>query len=100
MEIYRQGDVLLVPCQETKPKTKPVAKKNVVLALGEVTGHHHTLTGEVALFELKDGRRMAWVEAPAKLTHQEHATINVAPGMYWVIRQREYSPEAIRQVAD
>jgi len=34
------------------------------------------------------------------LTHQEHATIMVPPGVYERRIQREYSPEAIRNVAD
>lgn len=53
-----------------------------------------------ALFEQPDGRRFLFVDRPCVLTHQEHGPIALAPGSYEVIRQREYSPEAIRNVAD
>ena len=39
-------------------------------------------------------------EAMVALQHDEHATINLPPGSYIVRRQREYSPEEIRRVAD
>jgi hypothetical protein len=35
-----------------------------------------------------------------QVVHQEHATIELPAGNYRAIRQREYSPEAIRNVAD
>jgi hypothetical protein len=31
---------------------------------------------------------------------QEHSTVQISPGIYQIIRQREYSPEAIRTIAD
>jgi hypothetical protein len=98
---YRQGDVMLVPASKAQEKgARETARGTVTLALGEVTGHAHTMTGAVAEFAVKDGRRLLWVEAPTPLVHQEHAPIEVASGWYWIIRQREYSPEAIRDVAD
>ena len=69
-------------------------------------------------FEEPDGRRVLLVNRPCLLTHQEHGPIALDPakpvqarqgdvllqpigdGAWQVIRQREYSPEAIRQVAD
>ena len=36
----------------------------------------------------------------AQVVHDEHATIALPPGKYRITRQREYSPEAIRNVAD
>ena len=38
--------------------------------------------------------------APAKVTHEEHATLSPPPGIWKITRQREYSPEAIRRVLD
>ena len=97
--MYRQGDVALIAAPAPTKHGKAVATKRIVLALGEVTGHSHTITGSVAEFAV-DGRRMVWIEAPADLTHQEHAAIEVAPGWYWVVQQREYAPDAIRNVTD
>lgn len=98
-QIIRQGDVLLVPADRKKPRTKAIAKGHVVLALGEVTGHHHSMTGAVAEFAV-EGKRLLWVEAPAQLVHQEHNPIEVQSGVYWIVRQREYTPQEIRRVAD
>ena len=71
----------------------------VILAEGEATGHSHTLPKTVELYELDDKQ---WVVVPetSELAHQEHESIAIAPGTYWVVRQREYTPEAIRRVSD
>ena len=37
---------------------------------------------------------------PVDLVHQEHATLPIPPGVYEVIRQVEYSPEAMVRVTD
>lgn len=101
--IYRQGDVALVEMDKVPDLTergKEVVRGRVVLALGEITGHSHVLAGEVAEFVAPSGARMVWVEAPAEVVHQEHAAIEILPGWYWVQQQREYQPDAIRNVAD
>ncbi|MGH9523996.1 MAG: hypothetical protein ACRD3E_15850 [Terriglobales bacterium] len=35
-----------------------------------------------------------------RIVHEEHAPIVLPPGDYEIVRQREYSPEEIRNVAD
>lgn len=98
----------------------------ITLAHGEVTGHHHTiyadtetdLIPDAEYFEEPDGRRVLLVTKPCVLRHQEHAPITLDPanpiqarqgdvlltpigtGAWKVTRQREYSPEAIRNVMD
>jgi hypothetical protein len=52
------------------------------------------------LFEEPDGTRLLVIRREARLKHEEHGEIALAPGGYQVIRQREYAPEAIRNVAD
>ena len=101
---YRQGDVLV---QNHRPAAAPVAGKaddgNAhILAHGETTGHHHLLRGpQVVYFRDAIGGGCAIIgDAGANLTHQEHGPIPVEPSKKEVIRQREYSPEAIRNVAD
>lgn len=101
--IIRQGDVLLKPATKAQAKGAnkvKVAEGRVTLAHGEVTGHAHTMTGAVAEFATQDGQRLIFVEAPTPLVHQEHDAIEVKPGWYWIVRQQEYSPEEIRDVAD
>lgn len=106
-KILRQGDVLLIPI-ETTARGKDVRENNkVILAHGEATGHAHEIIGdEITLEEITDetdalrGARILRVLGKATVTHQEHAPIVIPPGTYRVVRQREYSPVAIRNVAD
>lgn len=103
---YRQGDVLIVPVAAMPASLEPIARDagRVVLAYGEVTGHAHAIKNErAALF--RDPKLAAVFmhvsgDAPVALEHEEHATIQVPPGAYEIRRQREYSPEEIRVVAD
>jgi hypothetical protein len=99
----------------------------IVLAEGESTGHSHEIfaaeESEAAIpaaefFEEPSGRRVLMVTRPCVLRHQEHGPIALDPsapqqyrqgdvllspiglGAWEVLRQREYHPEAIRQVQD
>jgi hypothetical protein len=101
--IFRQGDVLLVPVNSIPPGLKKTHR--CTLALGESTGHHHTIDcGAIGYTETDSEVSMAdyiAVEnALAKLTHQEHDTIEIPKGNYRVYRQVQYTPEAIKPVAD
>ena len=102
--MFRQGDVLLIPREAPIPKKAARAEENgtAILAHGEATGHSHAFpTGDhrIQFFRDSEGAYLT-VTAEAPLLHQEHATIFVPPGDYDVVRQVEYSPEAIRNVAD
>ena len=104
--MFRQGDVLLVPVAKLPSRLEPVKRERgrVILAHGEVTGHAHAIKDKrAALF--RDPKLAAIFmqvsgDAPVALEHDEHDTIKVPPGDYQIVRQREYSPEAIRNVAD
>ena len=101
----------------------------IILALGESSGHCHEVVDAIAtceddqipaadFFEEPDGRRVLLVNRCCLLRHDEHDPIALdpanpqqvrqgdvlldplAPGAWVVKRQREYSPEAVRQVAD
>jgi hypothetical protein len=102
--MYRQGDVLIKEVAKMPTAVKQVdwAKEGrVILAYGEVTGHAHALGLSFAsMFATEAGQRFLKVKEGAELTHEEHATIKPVPGVYEVIQQREYTPEAIRNVAD
>lgn len=103
-QMVRQGDVLLLPVRHRITEAaKPVPRDagRIVLAYGEVTGHAHAIDDALAeLFEEKDGRLFLRADAVVALRHEEHGAIDIAPGTYRVVRQREYHPEAIRNVAD
>jgi hypothetical protein len=106
--MYRQGDVLVVPVPPQALPTDlmpaPRDRRNrMVLALGEATGHAHVVTGEgVALLCPQDdpGQLYLTIEGYGRLVHDEHGPIALGPGNYRVVRQREYTPGAIRPVAD
>lgn len=100
---FRQGDVLIQRVDSIPENAKPVARDRgrVVLAYGEVTGHAHAIAeAEVTMLEVDESIRYLDVQMEAFLRHEEHATVTLAPGKYIVRRQREYSPEEIRNVAD
>jgi hypothetical protein len=94
----RQGDLLIVKVKELP---KECSKQNHrVLAEGEATGHMHELDsgelyekGGTLFFRVPDGQKTT-------LKHQEHGPITFKPGVYKVIRQREYEPRRVRYVAD
>lgn len=106
--IVRQGDVLLRRVGSIPEAAKSAAKKDqagndrIVLAYGEVTGHAHAIhdLDAVDVFVTGDGVMYLQVKEEAKLQHEEHGTIALPPGNYERTIQREYSPEAIRNVAD
>ncbi len=100
--MLRQGDVMLIPCQTSMDGAKAIKPRNgrLILAEGEATGHHHSVDCKTAgLFDLL-GKTVLVVDTPTRIEHQEHGAIEIAPGQYWVVRQREYSPQEIRRVMD
>lgn len=106
MKIYRQGDVLIRAIAAVPSDAKDITPKDrIVLAYGEVTGHAHAIAeGQAREFSLADAagvvRRFLSVVSKAEVKHEEHATIPLPPGAYEIVQQREYTPEAIRNVAD
>lgn len=105
--MFRQGDVLIIPVTSIPKATKPVEAENgrIVLAHGEATGHAHAIHRGAVMFREdgtgSSGRTFLSVDSGgAQVVHEEHATIALDPGKYEVRRQREYSPESVRNVAD
>lgn len=104
----RQGDVFIesAPASVVMPQHKPVAKdpRGVVLAEGEVTGHHHRIQSPEVCLLMAEGihERVMTVGAAAMLVHEEHAAIEIPAGTYIVSQQVEYNwfEEASRVVAD
>lgn len=92
---YRQGDVLLQKIDGLPADAQPVeCDSRVVLAYGEVTGHCHALSTASAVMFTFNGERFIDAKDGAQLRHEEHATIILPQGVYRVIQQREYVPEA------
>jgi hypothetical protein len=114
-KIARQGDVALVkvdalPAGLTETDRDEYGR--IVLAYGEHSGHAHTIRDKNVL-----GLSMAGVDeveylqvsggGGATLNHEyisgqmaDHLPISLTEGFYRVVRQVEYSPEAIKRVVD
>lgn len=102
-KMYRQGDVLIESIASIPEVASPAKPECglIILAHGEVTGHHHSLDADAAdWWKTGDEQYIEVKKGGATVTHQEHGPITLPPGKYRVRRQREYSPEAIRNVAD
>ena len=96
----RQGDVFVFKVASLP--TGVVKQDQCVLARGEVTNHCHQIKEEAFLWVDTDGTKYVEVfGSEATIQHEEHGPIVLAgPAIYRVVQQREYSPEAIRNVAD
>ena len=104
--MIRQGDILLVPVDEfptylrlRKHYVKRDKELGVVVAEGEVTGHHHKIATDRVQMYRRGGEFFLKVANPegAELTHDEHETLKVPEGKYRIEHQREYVPQAAPQ---
>lgn len=101
-KIYRQGDVLLISMADDGRTGQPIARESgrLVLAHGEATGHSHAIaTKDAELFSVADQTFLRMIES-GQLVHEEHGAVTLDRGLFRVIRQSEYAPEDIRNVAD
>ena len=107
MNVIRQGDVMLIPVKSI-PKDaieQPPKGNKIVLAYGEVTGHHHRFefmdTSHNAKLRITEsGARYLDVLADCDLLHEEHSTVRVPKGRYLIPQQVEYTPAELHRVAD
>lgn len=105
---YRHGDVFVREVAAIPEGGAEMGRDagRVVLAYGEVTGHAHAFgpAERVRMFRSEGPaglrRHIDVARGGAALRHEEHTEIRVPEGLYEVIQQREYSPEAVRNVAD
>ena len=103
MQQARQGDVYFTRVLEA-PAGRAVTPEagRLILARGEVTGHHHSVPASAGPLTLDEGGVMyLTIEELTAVEHQEHAPIPLEPGVYRVTRQREYAgPERAQFVGD
>lgn len=108
MKAVRQGDVLLMPAQiPADAKRIPIRP----IALGEVTGHHHSLMTNVEapiedlveMYEGADGKtyvRALGEPGDVSLVHQQHKAQPIEPAEYVYVPQVENSDWGTQRVAD
>ena len=100
VKLYRHGDVLIAPA-EAIPEAA-LRRADLVLALGELTGHAHRVEagGGAQLHELGPDLYLEVWGQPARVVHEEHLPIELPVGRYRVWRQREYRPGSFAVVED
>jgi hypothetical protein len=102
--MYRQGDLLFrrIPYVQDFPLGSMVERPNGNILEGEATGHIHRVKDNATakVFETAAGLLFLSALAKTEIVHEDHATITLPAGNYEIIRQREYLPEAVRQVMD
>lgn len=108
MKVIFQGDIAIIK-QTSIPKgfeLDPLKKGQHIITHSE-TGHHHVIDAErVQVYRSKTDQMELYVNVieKAALTHlrnyDTHAPITLAPGVYKIRRQREYTPEGWRRVED
>jgi len=105
--LFRHGDVLILSVASGKIPPGLRRLEGGVLAEGEVTGHAHRIENppDVELYQDK-ARDVLYLRVKvekgttARVVHEEHAPIELPPGVYRVWKQREYDPNKHRYVAD
>lgn len=89
--VHRHGDVDLFAASSVPKGAKK--RKGTTIALGEATGHHHTLhkldiNTQINIMDyVQDLINQTFVEiqgGKAVLKHQEHAPLVIEPGVYEV----------------
>lgn len=121
--MYRQGDILLRPISTPRdawktPTLKVFAprgtrawstrigrtqKDGIIIAAGEATDHHHRVrdSRQAPARLIRNGNRELLLvgKKGATVTHEEHEAIQLPPGTYEVVRQREYAPNPVAERA-
>ena|SRR3990167_1113475 len=91
MKNYRHGDVQLTKVDSLPDEASSLGNRRE-LAFGEITGHAHRINvGE--LFETKDGKLYLKATEGTKVSHEEHKTHLLEPGIYIVGIKRQYNPD-------
>lgn len=103
--IYRHGDVNLVPTKKVKGELQ-THDGSFILAWGEATGHNHTITvndpTKMKVHKLKNGAWLLTLEDVGTLVHPEHKPLEIPIGTYRVggEREKDWFSMAVRRVID
>ncbi len=100
----RQGDILFERVESKIRKEKEELKNEILtkiesktVALGELTGHHHSFqkTDQVMLYKTVSNdvpTQASVLENGPNLSHQEHLSIQFPKGEYVITREQSYNP--------
>jgi hypothetical protein len=102
-----QGEILLIRVDEIPDDAIEAKKVDGKFLVGHSeTGHHHTVDSDSAVMLDTKNPLVSYLEVlqETDLKHERdfdtHESLRLTPGKYKVQRQREFSPEGWRQVAD
>lgn len=95
--IDQQGDLLFTTIPNL-PKDLPL-RSSYLIPQREMTGHRHCLLSD-RVFSDAQGALFLEVGRTMQGTHQKYRPIYRSVGCYRATSQREYTPEAIREVCD
>lgn len=99
--LVRQGDVMLLQVENVpNDAVKVDVGERIVLAYGEVTGHHHSLLSKGVDLMEASGARYLIVGETTEVTHQEHNPVTIVPGIWRVAIQTHYTNVGNRRVMD
>lgn len=102
-----QGELFLVRVNSIPKNAKKAKAVDGKFICGHSeTGHHHVVDAKSAVMYDTDDAMVSYlnVEKETKLTHERgfdtHQPLTLLPGVYKIQRQREFTPEGWRAVAD
>lgn len=88
--IYRHGDVILRQVKSVPTDAIEKQRGNVVLAEGEITGHCHRIESPAAALLEREMARYLVLSDTCQLRHEEHKALQIGPGCYEIIIEREW----------
>jgi hypothetical protein len=104
--IYRHGDINLHEVEKMEGKTVKHTG-TLILGLGETTGHSHRLTvsnaKDLTIKKDSEGNYYFELKSEGTLSHEEHKTLKIKPGIYKRIQEREvdhFQGSIVRKVID
>lgn len=114
MKYYRHGDVTVEEISLISKDLKEIETSKIVLALGEVTGHSHSVIPigktKLSVYSLSDEKPDTLLndicfkvsDGNALLVHEEHEPIVLPPGIYNRKMKVQFNPfkNAVENVTD
>lgn len=102
----RTGDINFNPVEKSEGELVK-HKGSFVVGYGETTGHKHVLTvnnpNDLVITKDKSGNYFFELKSEGKLTHEEHKTIKILPGIYKKFQEEEvdhFANSVTRKVID
>lgn len=99
----QQGDVLLQKISSLPEGCKEVSREEgrIIVMHGE-SGHTHAITDVDAMFYEKDGRHFLVATKPVTISHEEHHSQVIEPGVWEIsqVREKDWLSGMVAPVVD